>query len=74
MLHKGLLVGRTIDLQEKLVVLPLLFQLLLQLASVVDEIEGEAEAQHAQAQESHIDLRKSGGERPGLLCQSLASY
>ena len=59
-LHKSLPVGRAVELEEKLVVLPLLLQLPLQLAPVADEVEGKAEAQHAHDKQPHIHLRRQG--------------
>lgn len=53
-LHKRLAVGGAVDLEEKLVVLLLLLQLPLQLAPVADQVEGQAEAQHAHREQPHI--------------------
>lgn len=59
-LHKSLPVGRAVELEEKLVVFPLLLQLPLQLAPVADEVEGKAEAQHAQDKQPHVHLGRQG--------------
>lgn len=59
-LHESLLGGRAVELEEELVVFPLLLQLPLQLAPVADEVEGEAEPQHAHDQQPHVHLGWQG--------------
>lgn len=59
-LHESLLVGGSVELEEKLVIFPLLLQLPLQLAPVADEVEGEAEPQQAHDQQPHVHLGRQG--------------
>lgn len=59
-LHESLLVGGAVELEEKLVIFPLLLQLPLQLAPVADEVEGEAEPQQAHDQQPHVHLGRQG--------------